>query len=333
MAGRPPIVAQVRRTLAARAAKVRRLRDELDNKEVREARKLVRALRSGPPDLVLFGDSTWVFYAKYDTDQRNLAQMVLADLRPSVRTHVTMGAGYHAKPLTAFLHQIERSGARPVVVLPLVVRLHSVAWSTHPAYSYVDASARIESFPATTPTRRIRASIPPPGPADFETYGRQQIDTFAGTLPISALRDPLRDPDAHGLSRTDQERLLYAFHHGEPLEPGQSTMVEVEEMGRALRSLDVPVVAFHTPVPVEHGVELWGEAFRERLERNFEVLDEAFLRGFGSALPIQRTGLAFASSEFIDPADGTEHLNQIGRLRMCSMLLPAIEAALDRRPD
>ena len=331
MVGRSPVAVLARRAVLDRATAVRRLRDRFDNKEVREARKLVRALRSGPPDVVLFGDSTWVFYAHYDADQRNLAQMVVGDLAQTASVHVTMGAGYHAKPLTALLHQIQRSGKQPVVVLPLVVRLHSIAWSTHPAYSYVEASARIESFPASTRWPRIRASIAPPSPADFDAYGRQRIDTFAGDLPISELRDPLRDPIAHGLSAVEQQRLLYAFHHGERLEPDQQTMAEVEEMGRALRALDVPVVVFHTPVPIEHGIALWGDQFRDRLERNFEVLDEAFLRGFGTQLHIHPTGTAFTSAEFIDPADGTEHLNEIGRRRMAAMLLPAINAALASR--
>jgi hypothetical protein len=312
--------------------RLRKLVDIYDDKEVRRARKLAVAVRSArPPDVVAFGDSNWVYCAPYDDDLRPLGTMIADALAPDAHVHVTAGAGYYPTLISAYARLIKQSGARPVVVVPLCARLTTVAWSTHPNYSYLEAIARIESFDASTPTWKMRMKAVPRTDEQFRVYGDQVISTWAGTGPISQFRDPLRDPVGHGLDEDERLRLLYAFHHGEAADPAGRPLAEVERMGRVLRDLGVEVVPFESSMPVDAGVALWGEQFRENAQRTFDLLGEAFRRGYGAPIEVLRTGLVVERSELIDPSDGSEHMNQHGRARVAGHLTEAVQAALARR--
>lgn len=312
--------------------RVKRLRERLDDTEVRQARHLVRPLRSAqPPQVVVFGDSTWVFTADYDEDRRSLSQMLVAELGPNVSVHVCAGAGYHPALVSAYVRLIARHKAQPIVIAPLCARMASVAWSTHPRYSYVRAIERIDRIAGDAPLRSIRAALPEITPADFERYGRTVIRTWAGEAPIHELREPLRNPAAHGLSEDERRTMLYAYHHGERLDPAQRSLQETEALGAALRSLGPRPVLFETPAPVDDGVVLWGEQFRETLDHNLRLLSEAVRRGYGEPIDVLPTGTAFERAEFIDPADGSEHLNERGRRHLAAVLAEATKAMLESR--
>lgn len=309
---------------------VRRLRDRIDDLEVRNGRRLVRALKSdAPPDVVAFGDSNWLFRAGYDTDQRNLPTMLAAELG-TTSMHLCASAGYYPTLFRAYVRLIEQSDHRPVVIVPLCARLLSVAWSTHPRYTYAKAIEYLEGVEPGRPVRSIRASFPPPPAEDFARYGKTVIETWAGAMSIDDLRAPILDPEGHGLDETERRRYLYAYHHGERIDPGAHTVAEVERLGRALRALGAPVVAFETTVPVDEGVALWGEQFRENAEHSFALMRQAFRRGYGDEIDIIESGLICPRDEFIDPADGTEHLNQHGRMRIAALLADAVDAAIRR---
>jgi hypothetical protein len=256
--------------------------------------------------------------------------MIADALAPEARVHVTAGAGYYSTLISAYAGLIKHSGVRPVVVVPLCARLATVAWSTHPNYSYLEAIARIEGFGPDTPISKMRMRTATKSNEQFRRYGAQPITTWAGTGPISEFREPLRDPAAHRLSEDERRKALYAYHHGEAADPDSRPVAEVERMGRVLRDLDVEVVPFETSVPVEEGVALWGEQFRDNAQRTFDILGDAFRRGYGS-IDVLRTGFVVKRSEFIDPADGSEHMNQRGRARVAGHLVEAVQEALVRR--
>jgi hypothetical protein len=325
-----PLQAVIRRARSSK--RLRTFVDTYDDKQVRKARKLATALRSDdPPDVVAFGDSNWIYAAPYDDDLRPLGTMVADALAPA-RVQVVAGAGYYSTLISAYLRLIAQSPVRPVVVVPICARLATVAWSTHPNYTYREAIARIESFEASTPPGKMRMKAVPPTDEQFRDYSNQVITTWAGTGPISQFRDPLRDAAGHGLTEHDRLKLLYAFH-GERIAADAQTLAEVERMGRALRELGVDVVPFQTSLPVDEGVSLWGEQFRENAQRTFDLMGDAFRRGFGAPIDVLPTGFVVEQDEFIDLTDGSEHMNQRGRARITEHLVEAIKSALARRTD
>ena len=301
----------------------------IDDKEVRQARRLARAVRSSsPPDVVAFGDSVWGFRADYDVDKRKLPDMLDAELGSGVSMHRCDGAGYYSTLITAYLRVIEHSQARPVLLVPLCARFGSIAWSTHPWYLYPGAIEALGHIDPGAPLRRIHARRRLPGPETWDGYGSQVITTFAGTGPIDDLRGPLKDPVGHRLEEHERRRMLYAFHFGEHLDPANRGVLEVERMGQVLRGLGAPVVPYETCIPVDEGVALWGEQFRDNAAHNLQVMREALRRGYGEPIEVVRAGLIFERPEFIDPADGTEHLNEHGRIRLARLLADATRAAM-----
>jgi hypothetical protein len=313
-------------------SRVKRTLNRLDDIEVRHARLLVRGLRSShPPDVVAFGDSNWLFRAAYDDDLRNLAAMIADDLGDDVSMKAYANAGYYSTLMRAYVRLIELSSVRPVVIVPLCARFASVAWSTHPAYTYARAIEVIDGFTDSTPTWRMRKSASPPEPSEFAAYGATRIHTFNGVQTIDELRGAILSPSEHGISDHERRKLLYAYHHGESITPDAPYLAEVTELGRALRRLGRPPVVFETTVPVDEGVALWGEQFRYNAANTLELMREALRQGYGDHLPILETGLVFDRDEFIDPADGSEHLNQRGRKRLASLVAAATREALLER--
>jgi hypothetical protein len=140
----------------------------------------------------------------------------------------------------------------------------------------------------------------------------------------------LRKPEAHGLTEQERLKLLYAFHHGERVDREAKTLAEVDRMGRVLRDLGAEVVPFETSVPVEAGVDLWGEQFRDTVQNTFDLMGDAFRRGFGAPIEVLPTGMIVERSEFIDPSDGSEHMNLQGRTRITGHLVEAVQEALAR---
>lgn len=311
---------------ARRRARV--LRNRLDNLEVRRARIMMERLRTGTVDVLAIGDSTWAFTAPYDEDPRHLAVMVADGLGDTTTMHAVVGAGYNANLIDAYLGLAQRGGFRPVVIVPLTVRLVTVAWGTHPNYTYRGAVSAIGQMPGDLPLRRIRKAVRPPSVADFDAYDSLTISAFGETAPIRDFRRRLKQPEAHGLDREGREKLLYAFHHGEQVAPDSVYLEAIRKMGRRIAGMGSPVVAYETPVPVIRGEELHGPEFRRRALANQESVRQAFREGFGGPVEILETGTIFPTEEFIDPEDASEHVNARGRSRLADLIVEATNRAL-----
>ncbi len=174
---------------------------------------------------------------------------------------------------------------------------------------------------AASPLRKIRLGLPAPTTEDFERFRALPFSTWAGDLAIGDYISNLKAPD---LSEDDAARLLYAYHHGGDIVPGKPLDM-ICALGARLRRLDVPVIAYQTPVPVEKGVELHGQSFYDLAERNFAALEDAFKAGYGD-IDVLQTGLSVPTADFIDWRDGSEHVNQHGRSTIATAVVDAAKA-------
>jgi hypothetical protein len=313
-------------SLARRKARV--LRNRLDNLEVRRARIMMKQLRSSSVDVLAIGDSTWTFTAPYDEDKRHLAAMITHGLGSTITMHGVVGAGYNANLIDAYLGLAQRGGFRPVVIVPLSVRLVTVAWAMHPSYTHAAAASALRGMPGDIPLWRIRKAVRRPSAADFAAYDDLTITAFGETAPIRDFRQRLKQPERYGLDREGREKLLYAFHHGERVDPDGPFLPAIRQLGRRIASMGCPVVAYETAIPVMRGEELHGSEFRVRAEENQELLRQAFREGLGGPGEILQTGMIFPTEEFIDPEDGSEHINAKGRLRLTELIVDATVRAL-----
>ncbi|MCU1658466.1 MAG: hypothetical protein JWO57_3122 [Pseudonocardiales bacterium] len=325
---RPP---WVRRRLSVGVYHARRTMARLDNAEVRGARQLLTRLRTDPPDVLYLGDSALSFVSPADEDKRRLYTMVGDALGPDVSMHVLHGGSYHPALYTQYLRLAATTGARPLVIVPICVRVRTLPWIEHPIFGHKQATAFLHGLgPHVTP-RQVRAGFPRPTPADFSSFHRLPHHTWAGELTVGDYIRRLKDPATHGLDERGRLKLLYAYHHG-GLVPDEGEHIEaMTRMGRMLRELGCAVVAYQTPVPVQKGSELHGAQFAELATRNFAVLDAAYRAGLGADAEILQTGTVFGTEEFIDPRDGSEHLNQVGRDRLSEQIVAAVTRLLPSR--
>ncbi len=305
-----PAHSRLRLAVGNVAYKARRQVSRFDNAEIRQGRTLARRSRKGAPDVLLFGDSVTSFTAPYDDDRRPFHRMLKDAFDPSLSFHAVHGGSFNPLLINQYVRLLESGSARPLVVLPLTVRVRTLPWMEHPAYGHRRASAFLASLDPSAPLRRIRKGLPVASPEEWERFYALPFPTWAGDLTIGEYVRPLRGrPLSEDL---DDARLLYAYHHGGQILPGEP-LDAMHELGERLRRLGVPVVAYQTPVPVEKGVELHGPQFRELAERNHAVLESAFLAGYGDA-PVIRSGVNIPTRDFIDWRDGSEHVNERGRM-------------------
>ncbi|MCW2494348.1 hypothetical protein [Jatrophihabitans sp.] len=311
--------------------KVRRWLEQFDNPQLRNARRLLRVLRStSQPDVVYIGDSTVSFTAPGDVDKRRLSVMV-DEFLPDQSLFAIFGGSYHADLIADYVNLIGLTGARPVLVVPLWIRGRYVPWIEHPVFGHKRAMAYLRTIRRRTPTRSIRQGFPAPSAQEFAEFYALRHKTFLGDLPIGDYINPLKDRDRWKGKEDERVRMLHAYHHGAALTPGSPAMDAVVKLGRAVRELGCPVVVYQTPVPVESGVGYFGEEFADLARANFAALDAAFTEGLGRPIEIIQSGTIFPTSEFIDVAGADEHLNEAGRRRLAALIATAVGRELDAR--
>lgn len=300
------------------AHKARTQIGRVDNPEVRKARTMARLTRRGALDIAYLGDSTVTWVAPYDEDRRPLHQLIRDDLGLGRRMHAIYGGSYNPPLFSGILRQMERHGSKPVVIVPLCVRMSTQPWVEHPVHGHKVAASFLASLEQGAPLRAIRMGLPPASPEEWQRFHEIPHPTWAGDLKVGDYVRLLKNASARD---EDWVRLLYAYHHGGAIHDGPLEVVT--RMGQQLRELGVPTVAYQTPVPVEKGVDFYGPSFRTLAEENLAKLEKAFRAGYGP-IEVLQTALIHPTSSYLDPNDGSEHLNLQGR----RVLADAISAAV-----
>lgn len=290
-----------------------------DSYEIRKARRLIRDLRAGRPDVLFLGDSTsYAFHFELDV------RPVPAMLRPQLgsRSMFYVGnAGYYADVDDAFLSLVEKSDVRPIVIVPLPNRMYIDNWRHHPAYQYTEEIAAIRALsPADPHVPRLPATKPPA--ERFKEFRAMPCTTVLGTFPVSHYIAQLHRSD---LSQEEKSRWWYAYLHGTRVGP-QVHIDRLRTMAATLSRLGCPVIAYQSPIDVTTGTRLLGDEWRNVVEGNFSVLEQTFLDVVGPKATVLHTGTAFTPEEFNNPHDAIEHLKSPGRRRLATMLADAVKS-------
>lgn len=309
----------------------RRALDRLDNEEVRKARRLLRMLRNAPPDVLYVGDSTASWTSPDDEDGRTLYTMLADNLGSEVSVYGVHGGSYHAELIDAYLGILELVDARPVVVVPLWIRGRLLPWIEHPLYGRRHAIEYLRGVQRDQSTWRIRGGFPLPRSSDFEAFYRRPYPTVAGDLTIGEYVTNLKNPKRCADQPLDRARLLYAYHHGAPVEADMRGREAVFRMGQTIKRLECPVVAYQTPISADTGEGFFGGAFRDLLTSNFAVLDAAFTKGLDRSADIIQSGTVLHPDMFIDPLLADEHLNEAGRKLVASLIADRVREELARK--
>lgn len=309
--------------------RLRRLRQHLDDADIRQFRHLVGMLRHEAPDVIYLGDSAVSLVSPLDSDKRPLCQMVSDGVGADVSLYALHGAGYQPGMYTEFLRAVANTSRRPVVIVPLCVRLGTLPWHLHPYFARRESIEYMHTADLTAPLHTIRAHFPSPTRSAYDEHMARLHPTWAGELTVGEYVRPLKAPGAAGLDSESAERLRYAYHHGGAVEQGY--LDSITAMGRALSDLGCPVVVYRTPVPVERGRQLYGQQFWDLINRNFEVMERALTDELGSELKVLQTGTVCRTEDFLDPEDASEHLNESGRRRVAAEIIDGVATQLARR--
>jgi hypothetical protein len=309
---------------AALLPTARRWRERLDNREVRQARHLMRVAQNGRLDVLYLADSMATFISPQDTDRRSFRQMLAEALAPDLSFFCVEGGGYHPRLFAGYLRLLGAVEQRPTIIVPISVRLALPAWHYHPRYGHAAAARVLQRKRVGGAKWRIRAAVAPPSDEQMHRHDLQPHPTFAGDdLTIGDYRKRLKDPAAARLDPAGRLALLYAYHHGAAIKPDDESVADMAEFAAKLREMRFPVVPYQTPIPVQKGVEMFGPAFLQNARDNLALLDAAFLRGYPEVDIIQ-TGTIFETGEFLDPEDGSEHLNEFGRRKLLDLVVSQV---------
>jgi hypothetical protein len=304
----------------------RKTLNRIDNEPVRQARHLLKRLRNDPPDVLFLGDSAISFIDQRDTDRRRLYTMVDDALGPDVSMHVVHGASFNHDIYDAYLHLLEATPHRPVLIVPNAIRIRFMPWLVHPVHSHRRALQKIRSIDPHGAAWKVHGSWPGPTQAEFDEFLKVPYPTLLGDWTVADYVVPLTSTTST-IDAKERTRLLYGYHNGGLLTAGGPELDGVTRMGKTIRDLGLTAVVYQVPVPVITGREILGQEYFDRVVHNFAVLDEAYRIGAGEDAEIIQAGVVFGPDEFIDPSDGVEHFNQAGRTRLSAMIVDGYKRA------
>jgi hypothetical protein len=288
---------------------------------------LLRRIQNDPPDVLYFGESTSSFVGPHDEDRRRLKTMVRDRLGGEVSFHSVDGASFSADIFDAYLRLLSANNRRPLVVVPLWIRGRFPPWIHHPVHGHQRAIQRIREVDPSQSWHRVHAGFKAPTQTDFDEFHRVPYSTLLGQGTVGDYVSGIAEYGRTG-NHEARVRMLYAYHQGGLLEADGAEMEAVTRMGRTIQHLECEAIAYQTPSPVMKGTELLGEAMSIRTSESFRVLNQAYRAGAGEDAEIIAAGESFATDEFIDPNDASEHLNEVGRLRLAQMIVTAVKRRL-----
>ncbi len=287
-----------------------------DVPEVAMLRRLVRAYSSNkPPPILFFGDSCTLFFSWDDADRRRLPELVADDLGLRRSLVAIRGGGYTPALFMAYLRVLSGLSGRPrLIIVPLCGRMRLLPWTEHPFFRF-DAAIKTIAQLSHRQWYLIRARKTPVDRRMFDHYERLVYRTrFDEDRTVGDYRSVILAQRDCPTGQEEYVRTLYNYHYGGFIE-NDPTIFHLTDLRRMLDTLGIPVVAYETPVNHEMGSQLFGIEFRAHTAENFRAMRTAF-GPVSETTRLAPTGLICKKTDFVDPLDGTEHLNLAGRLRV-----------------
>ncbi len=307
------------------------------------------ALLNGGVDVLYFGDST-LWYPRGGETTPQILQTLLPDQTVGEVSHAAYGFEVYHAYAEALVRQIERDDSvQPPswVVLPVNMRSFSPEWNLRPGYQFAeeqtllrlgvplarfvarpldifggfDSDISQDEFLATT----VYSNTTPVGRVDeFEVL------TGVSALPDTnaAATDAVEGEQAGGeafayYASAPQESDIDAvltYYYMNALDPSHRKLKAMVETVARLRSQNIHVLLYITPVNVDLGDAYIGPAFREQFARNVAVVSAALTSNFDKPPTLLDLSAELEAFNFED----TEHLTQRGKLYVAQQVAAAI---------
>ena len=312
----------------------RQVRRRVIDAEVENHLRLLAATRGGRElDVLVLGDSQWLWTAYQDTDRRTMFEMFHEALPASISRHVIVGGGYHAGLYVAFMRAFAAAGhpAPRVVVMPTNARTLSPQWHYAAEYRFDSAIARIER---AARSRRPWLLWPAPkrlGPADMDAYDDVvHRSAFDPPRTVGEYRRLIAAQPTTPTEKHDRWRVIFSFFYGEPADVTNPRLGQLREVAALITSRGSHLISYSIPANVEGGRELLGPGFDDHWAREVARAEAAVREGAGDAFTWLPWASALPASDFIHRYEPSEHLAEAGRRWMVAGLVDAVQAALNR---
>ncbi|WP_428561344.1 MAG: hypothetical protein ACP59X_18730 [Solidesulfovibrio sp. DCME] len=282
------------------------------------------ALRGGRVEAFFCNDS--VMGGHTDDEARTT---IAAMLGPAVGLDIypVSGAGYAAVLYREYAGLAATAAKKPrLAIIGVNLRSFSDDWLFTPRWVYAATAAYLRLL-AAPPTPADLPGWLGRGKADPDAFWRQRTDRpqaghEALFARLNAGRDALLAAAPPGLSPDEAGRRTHFINnYMTQITPDHPMLAALSETAQRLARAGVPTVFYLTPIDVEGGRQLVGEALVANVAANSQCIAET-LRGQGATC-LDLSAL-LPTDRFVDREYACEHLDLAGRRRVAEALAQAL---------
>lgn len=292
----------------------------------------IEAAYAGPagPDVLVFGDSAMLWRSATEPEKRSLAAMLADEFGGDVSLHFVLGNAYNPRLVRAFVTALSRTASKPkAVIVPTSLMTTAQAWLAHPDLGYETASTALLDMIGSG-TRRPRR-LPRAPHSAWESYDRQPAPSLIGErrtlgelrMIVNAVPANPRQRPTSKWQHLVRTRYLSDLTNAERLRPESPGVRCVAELAETLRALDIPSLAYISPVNYELINKLLRKDVVAHLAANEQTVADAY-RGAGESAEIVTGALISEATDFGDAV----HLNGAGRRRFAPLLAEPVRKFL-----
>jgi hypothetical protein len=305
----------------------RRAARQFGDIELWQLRSVERAFQGAHgPDVLIIGDSTMFWIGRKEPDNRQLAEMISDELGPGIRCLTVVGPGYHAAMAMAYLSALTHSRSRPrVVVVPLTPMMATSPWLDHPSYPYQQLAEGMRAALASNGSRPRR--LERPGHDYANEYDQRPAPSFVDSgRTLGELRMLIHAPAETRSQKAMRLRHRFDYYYAETLEPDSPGVKLVAQLADMLASMELPSVAYISPVNHEALAESLGQVACDHEARNAAVIGAAYLNRTGSLGALIDPSFDFPRDNFVDPLHPGWH----ARRQVAARIAAAVSSHLQR---
>ena len=292
-------------------------------------------------DILYFGDSVIQRISKYDENIQTLGEMVAKRFEPNYKTCVLAHSAYTPKIFLSLSRVLKITRKRPkLIILPVNIRSLSPQWDCYPSWQFKREILAIWKF-RKHPLRKIPRLIPsdqlPINQRKMRNFKYRKVNyPFTKYNQINQFLELIKSKPNEPLEIKQRWRIIFIYHYLNTLRQDHHQLRSLKQLLELLFKLNVFTVIYLTPINYQAGVRLIGQEFTRIVSKNIAVLKQSIAKDYekqDSNKVIKKPGLLFvdwsmmlSENLFFHINDPTEHLNEVGRIKLANAIVDLIRS-------
>lgn len=282
------------------------------------------------PEILFLGDSVAERVSWNDVDKRTLTNMLSIKLKGVSDIAAISYGGFTLEVFYYFLLGLEKMKSKPqFVVLPINMRSFSPQWDLEPQWQFTTVIEQINTFlksSSDTPsvdeikTERITPDV-------YNEFDSISVDYSLSSLDkIGQYRLLINSTPATEEQRKFRLRQIFIFHYTNILRPEHPKLFFLLEAISLLKRMQIPFLAYITPLNIKAGVAFAGTPFTKILRANvqtvLDLINPHCINGQGC---VENWSEYLGQEYFFHLDNATEHLNEMGRNILATLIADKIK--------